>query len=462
MKRIACILSLLAGFCLISFPVLAQEAEAASGASAPAAEAAAPAEETADEPDVLNGANTAWILTATALVLFMTIPGLSLFYAGLVGRKNVLSVLMHCFMITAIMSVLWVVCGYSIAFGEGNEIWGGMENIFAKGLSASDLSDGLPDYLFFAFQMTFFIITPALMVGAFVERMKFSAMILFTSLWALLVYAPVCHWVWGGNGFMFGWGTKDLAGGIVVHITAGIGALAACILVGPRKGYPTAQFQPHNLPLCVTGTGMLWVGWFGFNAGSGLVADGGAAQTLVVTHISAATATIVWSLCEKVKHGKASVLGAVTGAIAGLAAITPASGDVGPMGALAIGTASGLICWFASTAVKSKFGYDDSLDVVGVHGVGGLVGTLLVAFFAAESLGGKGVISIPDAETYSMGAQFIVQLKASAITIVYTLIVSVIILYLVKAICGGSLRVSESEEEEGLDLTAHGESGYNN
>ena len=453
MKRFSYILSLMTGFCLISFPAFAQEAAAAIAE-------ASTAEETAP---VLNGADTAWILTATALVLFMTIPGLSLFYAGLVGRKNVLSVLMHCFMITAIMSILWLVCGYSIALGDASPYWGGFGEIFAKNLTADGMSDaGLPDYLVFAFQMTFFIITPALMVGAFVERMKFSAMILFTSLWALLVYAPVCHWVWGGNGFMLDWGTKDLAGGIVVHITAGIGALAACILVGPRKGYPTAQFQPHNLPLCVTGTGMLWVGWFGFNAGSGLVADGGAAQTLVVTHISAATATIVWSLCEKVKHGKASVLGAVTGAIAGLAAITPASGDVGPMGALAIGTASGLICWFASTAVKSKFGYDDSLDVVGVHGVGGLVGTLLVAFFAAESLGGKGVISIPGAETYSMGAQFIVQLKASAITIVYTLIVSGIILYIVKAICGGSLRVTESEEEEGLDLIAHGESGYNN
>ena len=453
MKRIACILSLLAGICLISFPVLAQEA-------AESASAAAAAEESSEQAAELNGANTAWILTATALVLFMTIPGLSLFYAGLVGRKNVLSVLMHCFMITAIMSVIWVICGYSIALGEGNSLWGGLNDIFAKGMSASDLSGGLPTFLVFAFQMTFFIITPALMVGAFVERMKFSAMILFTSLWAVLVYAPVCHWVWTENGFMYGWGTKDLAGGIVVHITAGIGALAACIMVGPRKGYPTAQFQPHNLPLCVTGTGMLWVGWFGFNAGSGLAADGGAAQTLVVTHLSAATATIVWSLAEKIKHGKASVLGAVTGSIAGLAAITPASGDVGPMGALVIGAASGFICWFASTTVKSKFGYDDSLDVVGVHGVGGLVGTLLVAFFAAEALGGKGVISIPDAEAYSMGAQFFVQLKASAITIVYTLIVSVIILYLVKAVCGG-LRVSESEEQEGLDLAAHGESGYN-
>lgn len=442
MKRVACVLSLLAGLCLIPSTALAQGAEVA-----------------------VNQANTAWILTATALVLFMTIPGLSLFYAGLVRRKNVLSVLMHCFMIMAVMSVLWLVCGYSLAFGEANPYWGGLANVFASEVDASsavgDSGKAIPEYLFMAFQMTFFIITPALMVGAFVERMKFSAMVLFTSLWAILVYAPVCHWVWADNGFMQEWGTKDLAGGIVVHITAGIGALVVCVMVGPRKGYRTAQFQPHNLPMCVMGTGMLWVGWFGFNAGSGLAANGDAAQTLFVTHISAATATIVWSLAEKLKHGKASVLGAVTGSIAGLAAITPASGDVGPIGGLAIGAAAGLICWVASTSVKSKFGYDDSLDVFGVHGVGGLVGTLMVAFFASTTLGGKGVISIPDAETYSVGAQFLVQLKASAIVIVYTLIVSVIILYLVKAICGGSLRASESEEEEGLDLTAHGESGYN-
>ncbi len=441
MKRVACVLSLLAGLCLIPSTALAQGAEAA-----------------------VNPANTAWILTATALVLFMTIPGLSLFYAGLVRRKNVLSVLMHCFMIMAVMSVLWLVCGYSLAFGEASPYCGGLAKVFAGGVDASSTEKAIPEYLFMAFQMTFFIITPALMVGAFVERMKFSAMVLFTTLWAILVYAPVCHWVWGGNGFMgeAGWGTKDLAGGLVVHITAGIGALVVCIMVGPRKGYRTAQFQPHNLPMCVMGTGMLWVGWFGFNAGSGLAANGDAAQTLFVTHISAATATIVWSLAEKLKHGKASVLGAVTGSIAGLAAITPASGDVGPIGGLAIGAAAGFICWVASTSVKSKFGYDDSLDVFGVHGVGGLVGTLMVAFFASTTLGGKGIISIPDAETYSVGAQFLVQLKASAIAIVYTLIVSVIILYLVKAICGGSLRASESEEEEGLDLTAHGESGYNN
>jgi Amt family ammonium transporter len=478
MKRFSYILTIVAGLCLIPSTALPQgelsaetkaKAEVESAKAKAWIEGKALAEEYVsledDDPRMKADlghdpyhmeAHTAWILAATALVLFMTIPGLSLFYAGLVRRKNVLSVLMHCFMITAIMSVLWVVCGYSLALGEASPYYGGFDKIFASGIAADSMSGHLPEFLVFAFQMTFFIITPALMVGAFVERMKFSAMILFTSLWAILVYAPVCHWVWGGNGFMLGWGTKDLAGGIVVHMTAGAGALAACILVGPRKGYRTAQFQPHNLPMCVMGTGMLWVGWFGFNAGSGLAANGDAAQTLVVTHLSAATATIVWSLAEKVKHGKASVLGAVTGSIAGLAAITPASGDVGPVGALVIGATSGFICWIASTTMKSKFGYDDSLDVVGVHGVGGVIGTLMVAFFAAEALGGK------SGGDYSMGAQFLIQFKASAITIVYTFIVSVIILYFVKVICGGSLRVSESEEEEGLDLTVHGESGYNN
>ena len=448
MKRIACILSLLAGICLISFPVLAQEASEATNA------AAAVEEEAAEPAAELNGANTAWILTATALVLFMTIPGLSLFYAGLVGRKNVLSVLMHCFMITAVMSVLWLAFGYSFAFGEASPYFGGFGKLFASGVNSESMSGDIPEFLFFGFQMTFFIITPALMVGAFVERMKFSAMILFTSIWALVVYAPVCHWVWGGNGFMLESGTMDLAGGIVVHITAGIGALVVCIMVGPRKGYPTAQFQPHSLPLCVTGTGMLWVGWFGFNAGSQLAANGDAAQTLVVTHLSAATATIVWSLAEKIKNGKASVLGAVTGSIAGLAAITPASGEVGPIGALAIGAASGLVCWYASVILKSKLGYDDSLDVVGVHGVGGLVGTLLVAFFAASSLGGK------QGADYAIGGQFMTQLTSSAITIVYTLVLSIIILKVVGIVCGG-LRVSESEEQDGLDISAHGESGYN-
>ena len=323
-------------------------------------------------------------------------------------------------------------------------------------MAPGDLLAGytIPETTFFAFQMTFFIITPALMVGAFVERMKFSAVLIFTVLWALLVYLPICHMVWGG-GSMFGLSPViDLAGGIVVHITAGVGALVAAIVVGPRKGYPSTPMPPHNLPLTVTGAGMLWVGWFGFNAGSGLVADGAASMTLIVTHTSSATAALVWMLIEWLAHKKPSVLGIVTGSIAGLAAITPASGYVGPIGALCIGATSGALCWFCSTRLKQRLGYDDSLDVFGVHGIGGLVGTLLVAVFAAQSLGGFAP------EGYKgMGGQLGVQLAASAITAVYTAIVSFVLLKLIGATVG--LRVSEREENEGLDLTDHGEVGYN-
>jgi Amt family ammonium transporter len=411
----------------------------------------------AEEAAVLNSGDTAWIITATALVLFMTIPGLSLFYAGLVRERNVLSVLMHCFVITCIMTVVWLAFGYSLAFAEGNSfIIGGLQKAFLKGIAPGDILDGfaIPELIFYAFQMTFFIITPALIVGAFVERMKFTSMILFTTAWAIVVYIPVCHMVWGG-GTLFGLeGIIDHAGGIVVHITAGVAALVACIMVGKRKDYPDSQILPHNLPMTVTGTAMLWVGWFGFNAGSGLAADGNAAMTLIVTHTSAATAAFVWMLIEWIKFGKPSILGAATGSIAGLAAITPASGAVGPIGALCIGTAAGILCWYFCAVIKQKFKYDDSLDVVGVHGVGGLVGTLLVAVFAASFFGGNA------GEEYSIGAQLGTQALASGITIVYTLVVSLIILKVVSLITGG-LRVSELEENQGLDLTSHGESGYN-
>ena len=415
----------------------------------------------ADELDLvaLNQADTAWILVATALVLLMTLPGLALFYAGLVRTKNVLSVLIHCLLITCVTSVLWLVAGYSLAFGDANPFIGGLGGFMIAGMKAESLSGSIPEYLFFAFQMTFFIITPALIVGAFVERMKLSAMLIFVALWSVLVYAPVCHWVWGPNGFMLDWGVKDLAGGIVVHITAGVAALVACVMVGRRKGFPQRSFAPHNLPMCITGAALLWVGWFGFNAGSGLTANGDAAQTLVVTHISASVATLVWSLIDWRQTGKVSALGAATGLIAGLAAITPASGDVGPAGALLIGAISAMVCRYASTTLKHRYAYDDSLDVVGVHGVGGLVGTLLVAIFAAESFGGKGVISIPGATSYSIVEQFSVQVVASGITIAYTFFLTVGILLVTKAICGG-LRVSEEEEELGLDLTVHGEAGY--
>ncbi len=406
----------------------------------------------AGEP-VINQANTAWILVATALVLFMTLPGLALFYGGLVRSKNILSVLMHCLLIACLTSVIWVVCGYSLSFGESSQFIGGLDKTFLTGITAGTLSGDIPELLFVAFQMTFFIITPALIVGAFVERMKLSAILLFVGLWSILVYAPVCHWVWGANGFMLEWGVKDLAGGIVVHLTAGVAALVVCLMVGPRKGFPKMTFKPHSLPMCITGAGMLWVGWFGFNAGSGLSASGDAAQTLLVTHISASVGTLVWVLIDWKRTGQVSSLGAVTGLIAGLAAITPASGDVGLLGAFVIGAASAVICYYAATVLKYRFAYDDSLDVVGVHGVGGLVGSLLVAVFAAEQFGGKS-----DA-AYSIGDQLMVQMQACGIVFAYTLVVSYIILKVSGIICGG-LRISDADENKGIDQSIHGEEAY--
>lgn len=417
--------------------------------------------------------NTAWILTASALVLFMTIPGLSFFYAGLVRKKNVLSVLMHCFAITCVMTLLWVAVGYSGSFAEpviaesdgngstqyesGKYIGSLSKYGFMNGVSDKPHgnADSIPHELFFIFQMTFFIITPALMVGAFVERIRFSAMLLFTGLWALIVYVPACHMVWGGG--IFGdMGVQDFAGGIVVHITAGFGALVACIVLGPRKGYPDSQMMPHNLPMTVAGTGMLWVGWFGFNGGSAVAADGAASTAIVVTQISAATAALTWMAVEWLKHGKPSVLGIVTGSIAGLAAITPASGVVGPQGALIIGLVSGFVCWYASTAIKAKFKYDDSLDVFGVHGVGGIIGTLLLAF-----LGASGTLDGRGSETFAAtsGEQFMVQLKAAVAIGAFTIIATWIILKVVDALVG--LRVDEQDETDGLDISAHGEAGYN-
>jgi len=420
-----------------------------SGSSALAQEVAI------DSGASIDSGDTAWILTATALVLFMMIPGLALFYAGLVRSKNVLSVLMHCFAITGVMTVLWLAFGFSVAFSEGNSFIGSLGKwAFLSGVEIDSVWPGtaLPTLLFYAFQMTFFIITPGLMVGAFVERMKFSSMLLFTALWAVLVYLPVCHMVWGG-GSLFGLtGVIDHAGGIVVHITAGVGALIACIVVGKRKGFPQVQMMPHNLPMTVTGTAMLWVGWFGFNAGSGLAANGDAAMTLIVTHTSAAVGALTWAAIEWILFKRPSVLGAATGSIAGLAAITPASGHVGPIGAIAIGLTSGILCWYFSTAIKQRFKYDDSLDVFGVHGIGGLVGTLLVAVFGATSMGGKGLEK-------SIGAQFGTQALASIYTAVYTAIVTIIILYVVRLLVG--LRVKANSEQIGLDQAAHGETGYN-
>lgn len=412
--------------------------------------------------DELNAGDTAWILTSSALVLFMTIPGLALFYGGLVRTRNVLSVLMHCFALTGVVTILWLAFGYSFAFdstgmveGETNlrSFIGGFGKAFLSGVTADTLSGSIPEVLFFVFQLTFAIITPALIVGTFVERIRFSALLLFSTFWLVVVYLPICHMVWGGAGSYFGdMGVFDFAGGIVVHITAGIAALVACIVIGPRRGYPKAMMPPHNLTMCVTGTGMLWVGWFGFNGGSQLAADGGAAMAVAVTQISASVAATTWMLIEWMTHKKPSVLGFVTGAIAGLAAVTPASGFIGPLGGFCIGLTSGVVCFIASTSMKRALGYDDSLDVFGVHGVGGIVGTLLVAIFASESFGGnQGALA--------MGSQFGVQLYAAFVTAAYTAVATWILLKVVDVMVG--LRVDEESEVRGLDLSMHDEVGYN-
>lgn len=404
--------------------------------------------------DTLNSGDTAWMLTATALVLFMTIPGLSLFYAGMVRSKNVLSVLMQCFAITSLMTILWVIYGYSIAFGGEGAYWGGLDKMFLKGVAVDSLSGTIPETVFMTFQMTFAIITPALIVGAFAERMKFSAMLVFMAIWLTVVYAPITHWVWGEGGWLGGKGILDFAGGTVVHINAGIAGLMAALVLGKRKGFPTTAMPPHQLGLTLMGASMLWVGWFGFNAGSELAADGTAGMAMAVTQIATATAALAWMFSEWMSHGKPSVLGIASGAVAGLVAITPASGAVGPMGALVIGLAAGIGCFLASTKLKRALGYDDSLDVFGVHAVGGIIGALLTGVFCAESLGGVG---FGDGIS-SIGQQVGVQATGIMATIIYTGVVSLIILKIVDVIIG--LRVSEEEESEGLDLTLHDERGY--
>jgi Amt family ammonium transporter len=406
--------------------------------------------------DTLSAGNTAWMLTATALVLFMTIPGLSLFYAGMVRSKNVLSVLMQCFAITSLMTVLWVLYLYSLAFTDGgavNAFIGGLDKAFLAGIGVDTLSGTIPETVYLTFQMTFVIITPALIVGAFAERMKFSAMLVFMALWATLVYAPVCHWVWGG-GWLGNYGVLDFAGGTVVHINAGIAGLVAALMLGKRRGYPQVAMPPHNLTYTVIGASMLWVGWFGFNAGSELAADGVAGMAMAVTQIATASAALVWMLSEWVSHGKPSALGIASGAVAGLVTITPASGYVGPMGALAIGAAAGVGCFLAATKVKRALGYDDSLDVFGVHAVGGIIGAILTGVFAATTLGGVG---FGDGNT-TMAAQVIAQLIGVVATIGFTAIMSVIILKVIDVIIG--LRVDEEQETEGLDMALHDERGY--
>jgi len=403
--------------------------------------------------DELDSGDTAWMITATALVLFMTIPGLSLFYAGMVRSKNVLSMFMQCFAIAGLVSILWAIYAYSLAFGEGNAVIGGLDKAFLIGVTVDAMSGTIPETVFMMYQMAFAIITPALIVGAFAERMKFSAMLVFIAFWLTLCYAPVSHWVWGG-GWLGGLGILDFSGGTVVHINAGIAGLAAVLVLGPRKGYPATPMPPNNLAYTIVGAAMLWVGWFGFNAGSGLAADGVAGMALVVTQLAAAAAAMVWMFCEWIRHGKPSVLGIASGAIAGLVAITPASGYVGPMSAIVIGIASGALCFFVATVVKSVLGYDDSLDVFGIHCVGGIVGALLTGVFCSVSFGGVG---------FGEGnASMVDQLQAQAIgvaaTIVYTFIMSFSALVIIDAVMG--LRVTGEQEEQGLDLAQHDERGY--
>ena len=402
--------------------------------------------------DELSSGDTAWMLTSAVLVLFMTIPGLSLFYAGLVRAKNVLSVMMQCFVITCLVTLIWTVYGYGLAFGDGGGLnaFVGVGNFFLSGIGVDTVSGTIPESVFQMFQLTFAIITPALIVGAFAERMKFSAMLLFMALWVTVVYAPVAHWVWGG-GWLGEMGVLDFAGGTVVHINAGIAALVLCIVLGKRQGYPTTPMAPNSLVLTVVGASMLWVGWFGFNAGSQLAADGVAGMAMTVTHIATATAALAWMTTEWMIHGKPSVLGIATGAVAGLVAITPASGFVGPVGALAIGLASGVICYWAASSLKRKMGYDDSLDVFGVHGVGGFIGAILTGIFAAEAFGGSGLDN-------GIGSQLGLQFIGAAATIVYSGVLTFILAKALDATMG--LRVTAEEESEGLDLALHDERGF--
>jgi Amt family ammonium transporter len=406
----------------------------------------------ADAKPTLDSGNTAWMLTSTALVLLMTLPGLGLFYGGMVRKKNVLSVVMQMIAITSLVSVLWVVCGYSMAFSDGNGYIGGLSKAFLSGVGYGAISGSIPETVFATFQMTFAIITPALIVGAFAERMKFSAMFVFMGIWVLAVYSPIAHWVWGG-GWLGGMGTLDFAGGTVVHINAGIAGLVAALVLGKRVGYPKEAMLPHNLVLTLIGTGLLWVGWFGFNAGSELAADGTAGMAMLVTQVATAMASMTWMFCEWIMFKKPSLLGACSGAVAGLVAITPASGFVGPIGALAIGIACGVGCFIMVAYVKRAFGYDDSLDAFGVHAIGGIIGAMMTGVFVDASLGGAGF-----AKGVTMAHQLMVQATACGATIVYDAVVTFIILKVLDVVMG--LRVSEEEEIQGLDITQHHEQVY--
>ena len=402
--------------------------------------------------DTLDGGDTAWILTATALVLFMTIPGLSLFYAGLVRVRNVLSVLMQCFTIVCVVTILWLIVGYSLAFDDGLPIVGGLSKAMFAGVGEDAMSGTIPESAFATFQLTFAIITVALIVGGFAERMRFSSVLIFSTLWVLLVYAPICHWVWGG-GWLGEMGLLDFAGGTVVHITAGTAAVVAAIVVGARRGFPQQSMVPHNMTLTVAGAGMLWVGWFGFNGGSALASNGDAAMAITVTHISAAAGAFTWMVAEWIRYGKPSALGAVTGMVAGLGTITPASGFVGPAGALVIGIAAGFVCFAATNFMKRTLKIDDSLDVFPVHGVGGALGTILTGVFASNALG-----IFSGQQDIAIGTQLGIQAVGVFATVGYTAVATFIILKIVDVVTGN--RVTEEQETEGLDLVMHNERGY--
>ena len=408
----------------------------------------------ADDAAIRSG-DTAWLMTSTALVLFMTIPGLALFYAGMVRAKNALSVMMQCFAIAGLVSVLWVLYGYSFAFGGSGAFWGGLDKLFLSGVTRDSVTGTVPEVVFIVYQMAFAIITPAIIVGAFAERMKFSALLWFTGIWLTVVYVPVAHWVWGDGGWLYEMGVLDFAGGTVVHINAGVAGLVAALVLGPRKGYPIAPMPPNNLVYTVLGASILWVGWFGFNGGSALAADGSAGMAVAVTQISTAAAALSWMFTEWIVYRRPSILGIASGAVAGLVAITPAAGVASPMGALGLGAISGLVCFFSATWLKHRLGYDDSLDVFGVHAVSGILGALLTGVVASPILGGVGFAN----GITTLGAQVVVQLIGVGATVCYAGVVTFIILELVDAMVG--LRVSEQEEKVGLDVATHNERAYN-
>ena len=408
----------------------------------------------ADDAAIRSG-DTAWLMTSTALVLFMTIPGLALFYAGMVRAKNALSVMMQCFAIAGLVSVLWVLYGYSFSFGGSGAFWGGLDKLFLSGVTRNSVTGTVPEVVFIVYQMAFAIITPAIIVGAFAERMKFSALLWFTGIWLTVVYAPVAHWVWVDGGWLHEMGVLDFAGGTVVHINAGVAGLVAALVLGPRKGYPIAPMPPNNLVYTVLGASILWVGWFGFNGGSALAADGSAGMAVAVTQISTAAAALSWMFTEWIVYRRPSILGIASGAVAGLVAITPAAGVASPMGALGLGAISGLVCFFSATWLKHRLGYDDSLDVFGVHAVSGILGALLTGVVASPILGGVGFAN----GITTLGAQVVVQLIGVGATVCYAGVVTFIILELVDAMVG--LRVSEQEEKVGLDVATHNERAYN-